>query len=324
VTRGRPAAARVVRVVAAGLAAAALLAVLASLTAVLLGGDGSIPVVLLAALAAWTAPATAIALALLALARLRWAAIATLVLLVGVLGWLRPFPRGGPEPAGRTQRLTVLSQNLFFGQADARQVVATVRREHVDVLVLTELTPAALTALDAAGLAQVLPHRVADPRSGAGGTGLFAALPLRRGQAPVGTTFASVEAVADLGGRPLRLLGVHPAPPQLPTWQADHDLLRDALARPLAEGEPMVVLGDFNATRGNRPFRRLLDAGLADAAEQRAWAWQQQTWPAGGRLPPGIRIDHVLLSRPVAVDRVGTVRVAGTDHLGVLAVLTWA
>jgi endonuclease/exonuclease/phosphatase (EEP) superfamily protein YafD len=44
---------------------------------------------------------------------------------------------------------------------------------------------------------------------------------------------------------------------------------------------PQVVAGDLNATRDHAPFRRLLDAGLVDAADAQGWsAWPGMTWPA--------------------------------------------
>jgi endonuclease/exonuclease/phosphatase (EEP) superfamily protein YafD len=308
-----------------------------SLAAVAIGGDGPVPVVLSAALAAWTTPLLLTAVALLVLGRWWRGAVAAAVLLVVAVAWLRPYPTGSPHPDGATVPLTVMSQNMLFGEADATQVVAAVRHEHPDVLVLTELTEQAVTRLDAAGLAELLPYRVARPGSGAEGTGLFSATPLARTGTVPGMHYAALEAVTSIDGHPVQLFGVHPEPPLMPYWAQDHAALQRRLAAPQAAGQTLVVAGDFNATQYNAPFHRLLDSGLTDAARARLWAWQQQTWPADVGLlddqeitgllprrdaplvPTAIRIDHVLVSQPAVVDDVHTVRIRGTDHLGVVA-----
>lgn len=68
------------------------------------------------------------------------------------------------------------SANLYYGQTDPAAVVEFARG--LDVLSVQELTPEAVEALDAAGLAGVLPHRALTPGPGATGTGLYARRPL--------------------------------------------------------------------------------------------------------------------------------------------------
>ncbi len=67
------------------------------------------------------------------------------------------------------------------------------------------------------------------------------------------------------------------------------------------------------------PFRNLLTNGFADAAEQ-SGAGITRTFPADSTLPPLLGIDHVLTYNATATD-VQTVRVPGSDHLGLLATL---
>ena len=66
-----------------------------------------------------------------------------------------------------------MNANLFAGKADAEDVVDAVRREHVDVLVVEEITPDELGRLDAAGLAGLLPNRVGEPDPDVAGTMVF-------------------------------------------------------------------------------------------------------------------------------------------------------
>jgi endonuclease/exonuclease/phosphatase (EEP) superfamily protein YafD len=317
--RGRTA--RLLRAAAGVIGWSLLAAVVVILAAVADGGERNVPIVALAALAAWTAPMASASLALLALARHRRSAATALAVLLLVVAWLRPFPAGGSAPSGATVEVTVMSQNLLLGRADAVQVVDAVRRQRPDALVLTELSERAVDALRAAGLSSELKYSFLQPRGGAAGTGIWSATPLTETGVISGMRFAALDASTVIGGRPVRLLGVHAVPPQQPEWATDLALLRRHVTAPLLVGQPLVIAGDFNATQYNGPMHRLLDAGLTDAGQAELWSWQQQTWPVedAPSMPASIRIDHVLVPRSAAVEQVHTVQVAGTDHLGLVA-----
>ncbi len=99
---------------------------------------------------------------------------ALLVLLNAV--WLAPLYVADDPPEGTD--LVAMTVNLQYGWADAGQVVDAVRERGVEVLGVTELTPEAATALSAAGLDALLPHRVLAPDTDAHGSGLWARFPL--------------------------------------------------------------------------------------------------------------------------------------------------
>src|SRR5205814_10041627 len=103
-------------------------------------------------------------------------------------------------------------------------------------------------------------------------------------------------------------------------WQQELAAIRSTLVS--SEGQ-QVVAGDFNASRAPRPFRDLLAAGFLDCADAaRRRPWPGFTWPAGRWIPPVMRLDHVLVSRGSAtVQASRIIRVPGTDHRGVLAVI---
>jgi len=124
-------------------------------------------------------------------------------------------------------------------------------------------------------------------------------------------------------GWPVTVTGVHPRPPvrrNVRRWQQELAAIRSAL---VATDGQQVVAGDFNASRDHRPFRDLLAAGFldcADAAHRRSWPGF--TWPAGRWIPSVVRLDHVLVSQGSAtVSASQVIRVPGTDHRGVLAVI---
>ncbi|MCF4124174.1 endonuclease/exonuclease/phosphatase family protein [Methylobacterium sp. SyP6R] len=86
--------------------------------------------------------------------------------------------------------------------------------------------------------------------------------------------------------------------------------------------DPVVLLGDFNALPGSHVHRRLA-ARLPDAHGKRVW--MRPTFPA--RLPL-LRIDHVFVSRGVAVRQVsplgGRLARVASDHLPLVADLDLA
>jgi endonuclease/exonuclease/phosphatase (EEP) superfamily protein YafD len=83
---------------------------------------------------------------------------------------------------------------------------------------------------------------------------------------------------------------------------------------------PVILAGDFNATRQHQALRELLETGFTDAhlATGRGWA---ATWPVGRRLPPFALIDHVLVSPDLAVASVDEVAISGSDHRAVVATI---
>lgn len=297
--------------------------------AILTGGQSSLGVVLLASLDPWLAPLVGVAVLGAALARSRALVVLAAVTTVTAMLLAPPWPHGGrraePDSATRPPHgLTVMAQNLQFGRADAEAVVAQVRAHDVDVLVLTELTPDAVAALDEAGLDSALPHSYAVPRYDASGTGLWSRLPLTQTRQVPGTTYVAVEAVVKpvgTSGEPVTLLGLHSYPPTtLETWQADYAALSAHVEGTVRGGGTVVLAGDLNAGVHNAPLRRLMDAGgLVDAGTVSSWSWMDRTWPSDRAFPPAIRIDHVLVTPSVAVASIDSVDVPGTDHRGVLA-----
>jgi endonuclease/exonuclease/phosphatase (EEP) superfamily protein YafD len=234
-----------------------------------------------------------------------------------------PRALGGPEPEAQGPRLVVMTSNLYLGQADARAVLKIAREHDVDVWSLQELRPRLMRRLDRAGAAEAFPERVLDPREGASGSGVLSRLPLVAvDTSPNRKGHAEPEVELAVPGAPrVRLKAVHPAPPvnavAAPYWQ---DALA-ALPSSDGRGDVRILAGDFNATLDHAEFRALLDRGYTDAADAvgKGFVW---TWPARRRtraLP--LTIDHVLVDKRVEVEKVTVVRVPGSDHRAVIAVL---
>jgi hypothetical protein len=246
-------------------------------------------------------------------------AVCAVVALAGLVlhgWWFAPQVSGdNPEPAAGAPRITVMNANLFAGEGDAQDVVDAVRSEHVDVLVVEEITPDELERLDAAGLAGLLPNRVGEPDRDVAGTMVFSNEQLGE-PALLATQFHSYRVQVGT----LTLLAVHPTAPVLPqAWRRDHDLIRAEAV----EKDVDLIVGDMNATPDHDVMRELEDAGYRDAGELANEGWQP-TWPANHvsifpLLPPLVRIDHVLLADTLASLGTHTVDIDGSDHLALVA-----
>jgi endonuclease/exonuclease/phosphatase (EEP) superfamily protein YafD len=271
----------------------------------------------------WAALTSLLPLAVALALRRVWPAIAAGVVVVLLALAVVPRMVPGPRPAvGEGVDVRVMASNLYVGRADARAVVAMVRRERIAVLALEELPPEELAALDRAGLRRLLPYRNADARPGANGSGLFSRFPLTR-RDPYNSTDQNGEPralVAVPGTPPLDVQVVHPPPPSsIATW---HRVLGDLPRVDRGDGHAHLLLGDFNASLDHHDLRRLLggDDGYVDAADATGKGLVA-TWPTNRRFPPVITIDHVLADPRSRAESFDAYKMAGSDHRAVVVTL---
>jgi endonuclease/exonuclease/phosphatase family metal-dependent hydrolase len=246
-------------------------------------------------------------------------AIPAVVLVAGQLPRRRPAASGGPT-------LRVLTVNVQRGLGDPAAIVDAVARYQADVLAIVELTVELAGTLKAAGVTEMLPYDHLEPRPRSAGAGLWSRWPLQPLPAVPGLVHPAPGArVTPAGAPPVTVRAVHMVAPLKGRQRDWVDDLRRLGAGLAGTAGPQVVAGDFNASRDHRPFRELLaDTGFADCADiARYRSWPGLTWPSDRRwlLPPVMRLDHVLVSAGVTARETRTVRVPGTDHLGVLAVI---
>jgi endonuclease/exonuclease/phosphatase (EEP) superfamily protein YafD len=81
------------------------------------------------------------------------------------------------------------------------------------------------------------------------------------------------------------------------------------------------VAGDFNASQDHAAFRRILDAGVRDAARL-AGSSRAPSWPARTTPAFGAQIDHVLVSEDFSARDARFLDLPGTDHRALLVDLT--
>ncbi len=260
------------------------------------------------------------------------AKVLTVFSLVGLLAhaaWASGPFIGSPTAAAASDQtpITVMSSNLRLGEGETARVVEVALANHVDVLVLQEVTQRARAGLRSAGLDEVLPHSAGAAAPGTDGTMVFSTMRLGRVKR-LDTGFGSWQMVLRTPDGPVRLLAVHPRPPMgdAREWRADHLVLRAAARE--TDG-PTLLVGDFNATLDHAPMRELVGRGFDDAATEANSQWQP-TWPAAGEVsrlsvsvPSLLPIDHVLARGGLRAVRTSTATIAETDHRALVAVLHW-
>jgi endonuclease/exonuclease/phosphatase (EEP) superfamily protein YafD len=254
-----------------------------------------------------------------AVALRNWAAaavagVAALYLAVAIL------PRAIGTDTARAEghgTLTVLAANVYLGDADPSALVALVDRFHSDVLSIPELTPSFARKLRQAGIDRRLPHSMLMPQPKGRGGGLYARFPLTPLPHQTHFLFRMPRAMLTLpDGRRLRLISVHPQPPNM-----SFDRWREALESLPAPGSgiPWILIGDFNATFDQAEFRDLVDRGYRDAGDA-AGKGLEPTWPGDEGPPwPGITIDHVLADERLGIVDYGVENLPGSDHRAVRA-----
>jgi endonuclease/exonuclease/phosphatase (EEP) superfamily protein YafD len=223
----------------------------------------------------------------------------------------RAVGAGTVDPAGH-RTLTVVSTNIHHGTADPASVVALVDRYGADLLSVQELTPSFARKLREAGLGARLPHEVLETQPKTSGAGLYSRFGMRKLPGPDRFAFRMPRAELALpGGTHLRVVGIHPYPPQpnrTGEWEAALGSLPSAGA-----GTPWLLAGDFNATLDQSQLRDLLDRGYRDAGDV-AGKGLEPTFPREGHLILPVTIDHVLADTRLGIVDYGVAELPGSDH----------
>ena len=248
-------------------------------------------------------------------------------------------------------QLRVLTLNVQVPNDDPTLLVGVIREHQPDVVVLQEVTTAYATAIDQA-IAGAYPYSfVAGTETEHEGAGTWSRLPLSDTEAfrlsEWGNELHRVRVSAATGD--VWLYNVHLPNPTDPenadddpgllraAWEFDpsrRDAELDALTSRIASlGTPFVLAGDFNVSAGSRAYRRL-PAEWRDAFAEAGRGFGP-TYPAPDHEHEGepspwltrrfalIRIDYIWTSAELYATRAWTQELVDTDHLAVVADLTF-
>jgi endonuclease/exonuclease/phosphatase (EEP) superfamily protein YafD len=232
-----------------------------------------------------------------------------------------------PVPAAAAHEPTVrlFDANVYQNNHSMAGYVRQLRSFRPDILTMEESLPGDWGQLDRAGVLATLPHQFKIQSSTSRGFIVASRYPLGR------ITVSYVDGLAylirttvALPGRTVDLWVVHttaPVNPDWNQWNLELDGVYEQLVR--YHPRPLLMVGDFNASWGNRGFRAILSTGLTDAAAARgqpfAFTWSQLL-PV---LPPLVRIDHVITGGDLTVTTIGTHSGPGSEHRDLTATVAF-
>jgi endonuclease/exonuclease/phosphatase (EEP) superfamily protein YafD len=239
------------------------------------------------------------------------------------------------RPTGTAPQIAVLSWNTYVDNRQPLSIPTTLRTSPATVVALQELTVAQSDAIrDDVELQRRYPWRMLVP-GGADGMGLLSSHPIleqgRLNNPTLPDAFPALWARLNVGeGRSLLVVNAHPRPgrigfrsdPPIPTdfdpttRDAEIRYIHEFVALKLAQGERVLLMGDFNVTDREPAYRELV-AGLQDA-HAAVGIGPGHTWRHARIMHYGfalLRIDYLLASpdiRPLSATSDCTPR--GGDH----------
>ncbi|MFC5951717.1 endonuclease/exonuclease/phosphatase family protein [Pseudonocardia lutea] len=249
--------------------------------------------------------------------------LAMLVVVAVTASTMVPRLAADPLPTAGTP-VTVLSFNVYTGDADVRALADVIRRERPDLVALPEAGERYRQKL--APLVEDLGYRTeasVDRRS-QDVNGVVAAVSPRFGDVTfdIGkitpdSPFPYVQVSGgEMGG--LTFVAFHSVAPtagSVPQWRQD----LDGVAQWCSAASPAIVAGDFNATLDHSVLREAT-ANCGDAASQRGSALTA-TWPTSLPRWLGTEIDHVFANQGATADSFEVLDLPGSDHRAILTTL---
>lgn len=170
----------------------------------------------------------------------------------------------------RSDSIVVMSLNCRYGRAQATEIISAIQQHSVTALCLVEATDQLLAALDDAGIASFLPHRVVGAKNGKENGGfnvVFCAFPpLHAMPSSVRIPAASVPVLTFRAlGKRIAVAAAHPYSPQRGAKEWGLGIAQLSALPPAVfarHADALVIAGDFNSNVSHPTFRWLLSGGL--------------------------------------------------------------
>lgn len=223
-------------------------------------------------------------------------------------------------------QLRLFDANVSQSNRNLDEIAGEIRRDKPQLVTMEELTPVSFASLESTHVTDSFRYKLVRPVVGPDGMAMWSVYPLE--DAIEWYAFGHPELRAWLrlpSGTRLRIDVLHTDAPygryEPIDWANEIAAIRSELAR---EPRPLVAIGDLNATWYDWHFQALLTLGLRDAAVVAGQGWRM-TWPRDQQpVVPYLRIDHILISRGVSLERYGLGVGKGSDHHPVLVTLELA
>ncbi len=190
-----------------------------------------------------------------------------------------------------------------------------------DVIAVSELTEQFAEAIGDSPVGTRYPSAFLRPDRSAGGLGIWSRQPIDDVLLESNSTTLTV--TTHLGGRTVRVVLTHPHPPifDAPRWQREIDSIA---ALPREHRAATVIVGDFNVSYFNPPYRRLVDDLEMTDVHQAFGRGFSVSWPTDATLPPFVRLDHTLLGRDLTATAIADIDLPGSDHRAFVVTVAWA
>ncbi len=254
----------------------------------------------------------------LLLRRWRWSAVTLICVginLAAVLPWYGRRHQGSSADA-QGKNLRVVLSNVFTGNVHKQKVLAFVRKEVPDILILQEIDAAwrqALRELDAE-----MGHSRVFPQEDNFGIGIWSRLPLRDAEIfGVGASdIPVIRAKVEVAGTIVEIIAVHPLPPvSSAAYQERNSHLATITEFVRKATDPVIVLGDLNVSVWSPVYSNFIRKSAL--VNTRQGFGVLPTWPTINPLVM-IPLDHCLVSSSIGVAEMRTGPDVGSDHLPII------
>ncbi|MCP4307604.1 MAG: endonuclease/exonuclease/phosphatase family protein [bacterium] len=219
---------------------------------------------------------------------------------------------GGCTTSAGDGEIRILTANIEARHGQPREIAELVATSHPDIVLLQEVEPRILRALESEEAMEVFPYRSVPPQNSPFSVVVWSRWPIDSVETQSFSGAALVHSVVASPAGPVTVSGVHTTSPDLPGFVT---LWAEQLATlsGLDTSSPRILAGDFNATADHRPFREILRSGWTDAYDERGCGLDA-TWPA--RVVPFAfyRLDHVLVTDHFQIESMEVRDLPGSDH----------
>lgn len=255
------------------------------------------------------------------------------VLLAASSAWLlQLLPAAPVNGTDSSPAFSVLAVNLLITNDDVAGIASDILRADPDIIVTLETEESTRRALSA----RLTGYRIASIGEGARGdwVGIWVHERLEgnleKGEHRLEAGSETLPGIryrveTARGPSSVHVVGVHLHSPRTredrERWAEE---LADLARHARVHGERLVLAGDFNAGRAHPALAPLL-ATTRDAGRT-LWGAGTPTWPVRGSgegayrwSPTMLDLDHILTGSGLGARGYRTVRVTGSDHLGIIA-----